>query len=621
MADSETLDLKESIKERLFRDMIKAVQPPNGLKILIVDHESMRIISSACRMYDIMEEGVTLVEKIDIKRQPIPNLEAIYFLTPTEESVQLMCDDFKDARRPQYAAAHLFFTAHISEDLLAKIKADKIITKIKSLKELNLGFIAYESQAFHFDSPQSFHVFYSPTATDLKAEKSRLADKLVSVCATLNEYPIVRYGNTTTASSFAVVVQDKLDRLVRSSAEYSGSVTTGSNRAQLLILDRSQDPVAPILHELTYQAMIYDLLDISNDHYRYKITTNEGVPKDKEVVVGENDPLWSTVRHMHVADLLNWLLDGFNEFVKENKATKLTSKGGVSNLREMGDAMKAMPQFQEMLNKYSLHINMAGEAMNKFNELQLERIAGLEQTMSTGEDAEGNAPKNVVATLSGILGDDKIDLSDKIRLLIVYIISQEGIKDSDRRRLIEAARMKVADTAIITNLRYLGVSLAKGAKGKKEKKDKKKKRADAPSYDLSRFKPAVKSIGEDFVSGRLSTADFPATKDDSSSSGKQAASPSASAAPAAVSLRKSGQPRWGDKGGKKEEKKKGSSFSGPRFIIFVIGGITYSEMRSAYELSQKFGNQVIIGSSHIVTPKQYIDALRDLAPTEDLAEV
>ena len=42
----------------------------------------------------------------------------------------------------------------------------------------------------------------------------------------------------------------------------------------------------------------------------------------------------------------------------------------------------------------------------------------------------------------------------------------------------------------------------------------------------------------------------------------------------------------------KDEKK---SPTGPRVIIYVIGGITYSEMRTAYELSKKFGRQVTIG--------------------------
>ena len=83
-----------------------AVKDKNGVvrewKILVIDDASTRILSHGMRMFDLTKHGVTVVERLELRRKPFLRMEAIYIIEPTIESVQKIISDFENPSKPTY---------------------------------------------------------------------------------------------------------------------------------------------------------------------------------------------------------------------------------------------------------------------------------------------------------------------------------------------------------------------------------------------------------------------------------------------------------------------------------------------------------------------------------------
>eukprot|EP00898_Chlorokybus_atmophyticus_P002619 jgi/Chlat1/3358/Chrsp23S08819 len=645
VAADDDRSFRKLMQKRLMVDVLETAKLARGSewKVLVVDDFTIKVISSVAKISDVFDEGVSLVEDLAKKRQPILAEDGIYFITPSPSSVQKLREDF--ATRPQYRSAHVFFSSPIPRQILSQLKTDgALMSKVATLREVNMELLAVDSQTFLTGQEDAMEVLFGTGvigSQDYERMISLIATRLSTLFASLQECPDIRYQTSKASGASADGASQRSMTCLRVAQALAERITyfktslptfpqTGS--CELLIVDRSIDPVAPVIHEWTYEPMVFDLLELNGNAYKYQVETNAGRMETKEVLLDEHDTMWRDLRHLHIAEHSAAAKPSakFSASLKLDETTQTLNKkyaasqgaGGASSVKSMQRMVQDLPQYREMRSKLALHVDLASKINAAIRERGMTDVGQLEQDMVFG--AAGS--KELINLLN-----TRMDLSteDKVRLLMVYGITHpEKLDPQKTAQWIKFARITEADMKAVLNLEHLGVPVSKKAsagtfslsfgKRKAKKVVRKEKAMSETDWQLSRFHSYVQDAVEDLAAGSLSTDDYPYANVRGTNASSALPEPVAKkTSGASVRTQRTGASWAKSKPEDGNSHMRGTSQSavnltGKRVVVFIIGGITRAEMGLAHKLTASLGREVIFGSTSLETPSKFITRLRSL---------
>lgn len=533
-----------------------------GMKVMLLDSHTTPMVSLAFAQSALMRQEVYLFERLSTTPawEDLRHLKCICVLKPDTATIANLCSELA---KPRYGAYHIYFTNILAKALVKQLAEADMQEVVKEVKEVYLDYLPVGSHLFGLSLPIPLQPMGSRWVEDSLNKSSQA---ITSLLLSLKLSPAIRYQEGSGPAS--ILANSVKSTMAREGGLFSpGQV---DSTPVLLILDRREDPVTPLLTQWTYQAMVHEMIGINNN--RVNLTGAPGVSKDLQDVVlsSSQDEFYAANLYSNFGEIGQTIKILMEEF--QNKAK---SHQKIDSISDMKNFVENYPQFKKMSGTVSKHVTLVSELSRLVSLRNLLEISELEQEIVSGGDH-----KDMLKQVTEMIQREKTSLEDATRLCMLFALRFEQSNSSSVRSVVTLLRKKGGEkeARMVQNLqRYAGQNARKGDLFADQNNTTKNitgklfKGLKGVENVYSQHSPQLKQIVEDCVKNRLKPASFPLL---------------------------------GSHDGKVKT-----------IVVFIVGGFTYEEAFTVHQLNTSLGVQIILGGTSTLNSRAFFDQIEHSFPS------
>ena len=415
--------LKGSIIDLFQSDIIQNIIESyncSGKCVLILDEKSSHLISNYFSMADLISKGLFSIELLRKRRKPFQTYQAIYIISNTPDSIDLLVKDFDYSLDDKshfsfYQNCHVYLIDPLTKnkEIFNSMLNEYFLRKIKTFKEIFFDFIALDRNLFYFGQEYNFNPVYQLFfLNDNKIQNNICIKKLYSICLITDTFPnIIYFIHDQNCKYIAENLNQKLETYY---INHKKIVKNGT----LLITSRLLDLPAPIQFDMNYDHLLFESYKSNTDPDKKMINIDLQGNGKKKIILDHNDLLYDKYRLNSIYEVLNQLpadLDRFNQsdVAKVNKVNQMES------LTEMDQAIKNFNEYQYMTKLFSQHLDIAKRVNESCKKRNIVNLVDLQSSIMAGTDDRGS--KILWPDINSRItkNKDKFNKNDILRLLFL----------------------------------------------------------------------------------------------------------------------------------------------------------------------------------------------------------